>query len=130
MQKFEQIVWTEKPRKLTVLEAIQERIKSVLGISEAITDEDRYELESCRTLTYESVVSWLFANKPSNFDAAFLHRFKSEKNSIFPIVVSIVYILNDQPLWGRNYLKKLIHCTYMDDELDKLFNGNDSVIVK
>ena len=95
-----------------------------------ISVEERYELESCRTLTYDSVVSWLMANKPAMFDGALLYRFKSEKNEIFPIVVSIVYIVNDQPMLGKDYLKKIIHCAYMDDDLDALFNGKESVIVK
>lgn len=130
MQKFEKIIWTEKPRKMTLLEEIRERLKKLIGNSEAITVEDRYELESCRTLAYSDVVSWMMNNQPSNFDGAMLYRFKSDKNKTFPIVLSIVFISNDQPLLGRDYLKKLIHCTYLDDELDKLFNGKDSIIVK
>lgn len=130
MQKFEKVVWTEKPRKVTILEEIRERLKGLLGTPETISVEDRYELESCRTLTYDNVVTWLMNNKPVNFNGAMLYRFKSDKNKVFPIVVSIVFISNDQPLFGRNYLKKLIHCSFMDEELDSLFNGKDSVIVK
>lgn len=130
MQKFENVVWTEKPRKMTIPEVIRERLKVLLGPSETISVEDRYELESCRTLTYDNVVTWLTANKPSNFEGAMLYRFKSDKNKVFPVVVSIVFISNDQPLLGREYLKKLIHCTYLDDDLDKLFNSKDSIIVK
>lgn len=130
MQKFEKVVWTEKPRKMTILEEIRERLRGLLGTQESISVEDRYELESCRTLTYDNVVTWLMANKPTNFDGAMLYRFISDKNKVFPLVLSIVYISNDQPLFGRQYLKKLIHCTFMDEELDNLFNGKDSVIVK
>lgn len=130
MQSYENVVWTEKPRKMTILEEIRERLKVLLDPSETISVEDRYELESCRTLTYDNVVTWLTANKPSNFDGAMLYRFKSNKNKVFPIVVSIVFISNDQPLFGREYLKKLIHCTYLDDDLNKLFNSKDSIIVK
>ena len=130
MQKFEKVVWTEKPRKMTSLDDIRERLQGLLGTQETISVEDRYELESCRTLTYDNVVTWLMANKPANFDGAMLYRFKSDKNKVFPLVLSVVYISNDQPLFGRQYLKKLIHCTFMDEELDNLFNGKDSVIVK
>ena len=130
MKKFENEIWTEKPRKLTFLEEIKERLRRFLGNPDVISVEERYELESCRTLTYDSVVSWLMANKPAMFDGALLYRFKSEKNEIFPIVVSIVYIVNDQPMLGKDYLKKIIHCAYMDDDLDALFNGKESVIVK
>lgn len=130
MQKFEKVVWTEKPRKMTILDDIRERLQGLLGTQETISVEDRYELESCRTLTYDNVVTWLMANKPTNFEGAMLYRFKSDKNKVFPLVLSVVYISNDQPLFGRQYLKKLIHCTFMDEELDNLFNGKDSVIVK
>ena len=130
MQKFEKVVWTETPRKMTILDDIRERLRGLLGTQETISVEDRYELESCRTLTYDNVVTWLMANKPANFDGAMLYRFKSDKNKVFPLVLSVVYISNDQPLFGRQYLKKLIHCTFMDEELDNLFNGKDSVIVK
>lgn len=130
MQKFEKVVWTEKPRKMTILDEIRERLQGLLGTQETISVEDRYELESCRTLTYDNVVTWLMANKPANFDGAMLYRFKNDKNKVFPLVLSVVYISNDQPLFGRQYLKKLIHCTFMDEELDNLFNGKDSVIVK
>lgn len=130
MKTFEKEVWTEKTRKKTILEEIRESLRSLLGTSDAITVEDRYELESCRTLTYEEVVSWLMANKPSNFEGAMLYRFKSDKNKVFPIGISIVYISNDQPLFGRKYSKKLVHCSYLDEELDNLFNGKESIIVK
>ena len=115
---------------MTILDEIRERLQGLLGTQETISVEDRYELESCRTLTYDNVVTWLMANKPANFDGAMLYRFKNDKNKVFPLVLSVVYISNGQPLFGRQYLKKLIHCTFMDEELDNLFNGKDSVIVK
>lgn len=130
MQKFEKVIWTEKPRKMSILESIRESIMNLLNTSETISVEDRYELESCRTLTYDSVVTWLMANRPSNFDGAMLYRLKSDRNKVFPTLVSIVFVANDQPLLGREYLKKIIYCTYLDEELDKLFNGKDSIIVK
>jgi hypothetical protein len=130
MQRFEKLVGTEKTRRMTIFNEIRERIKALLGAPETISVEDRYELESCRTLTYDDVVTWLFANKPSDFDGALLYRFKNERNKVFPVVVTIVYVSNDNPLFGRGYLKKLIHCTYMDEELENLFNGRDFIIVK
>lgn len=130
MKRFEKIIGAEKSRKGSVLDKIRERIKTLLSNSENISVEDRYELESCRTLTYENVVTWLLANKPLNFDGALLYRFKSENNKVFPFIFAIVYISNDMPLMGRDYSKKLIYCTSMDAELDNLFNGKESVIVK
>ena len=105
MKKYEDVVWTEKPQKRSFKDEIKEKLKRLLNSVE-IEEEDRYELESCKTLTYDSVVSWLMLNKPNNFDAALLHRFKSCKNKKFPLVVSIVYIADDKPLLGREYLKK------------------------
>lgn len=130
MQKFENVVWGEKNPKKTILDKIRECINGLLGNHETISVEDRYELEACRILTYDNVVTWLMANRPSNFDGAMLYRFKSEKNKTFPIIVSIVFVLNDQPLLGSNFSKKLIHCSYFDQELEKLFNGKESIIVK
>lgn len=129
MKKYEDVIWTEKVQKRSFKEEIKEKLKRFIDSTE-IEEEDRYELEACRTLTYDAVVSWLMLNKPRNFDAALLHRFKSSRNKKFPLAISIVYIADDKPLFGREYLKKMIYCTYIDNELDDLFNGKDSIIVK
>lgn len=130
MKTFENQMWTECSQK-SPWEEMRTRIKHLIyGLDETIEEDDRYELESCRTLTYKEVVDWLIKNKPSDFDEALLYRYKSERNIIYPIVLSIVFVKDSKPLLGRNYLKKIYYCSFLDVDLDKLFAGEDKVLVK
>ena len=130
MKTFENQLWTERPQK-SPWEEMKERVKHLIfGLDETINEDERYELESCRTLTYKNVVEWLMKNKPVDFDEALLYRYKSERNKKYPIVLSIVFVKDSKPLLGGDYLKKIYYCTFLDADLDNLFTGDDKVLVK
>lgn len=66
MKDFEdEMDWTErKTEKANFVAQIKERISRFLNGDPKATTEDRYELESCRTLELESVSEWIIRNKP------------------------------------------------------------------
>jgi hypothetical protein len=132
MKKFEDEVWTERDKKKSVIESLKEKLDTFISDKNAnsISIEDRYEMESCRTLTYEKVMEWIFKNRPENIDSAFLVRFKTKKNPTYPIMVAIMFLEEKHILLGKDYLKKINYCTFLDNELDNLFDGKESVILE
>lgn len=133
MKNFEsEMGWTErKVEKQDLIAQIKERIINLLSKKDAqVSVEDKYELESCRTLEYEMITDWILRNKTENYDAALLVRFRKKQASQFPIVVGIMFLHDNQVCFGKEHNKKIVHCTYLSDELDKLFEGKESLILK
>lgn len=134
MKRFEdEMSWTERQEKSSksILEFIKERIVSVLSNSkQQKLVEDRYELETCRTLSYESVTGWILRNKTDNSDGALLVRLRNDREKDFPIVVSVMFLQNNQVLLGKEYLKKIYHCAFLEEELNKMFDGKESLIIR
>lgn len=126
--------WTEKKRSTqdqSIVVQIKERILRVLSENEQdITEEDKYELESCHTLEFESVSNWILRNKTDFYDSALLVRIRKEGDFKFPITVSLMFIHDNQVCLGKEHSKKIIHCAYLSEELDEMFEGKDSLIIK
>lgn len=116
--------------KASLKDKIRIAVDRLLHMDDGLTVEDKYELESCKLLTYENLFVWTKTNAPSDFEGALLCRFKSVKSKMFPLMVSVVYLLNDQPLLGKEYSKKIFYCAAVDGDLEQLFNGKDLVIIE
>lgn len=133
MKNYEdEMGWTEKKvEKNDFVSQIKEKLLHILSRDDdQAIEEDRYELESCRTLEYERVSEWILKNKTDGYDGALLVRLRASKTSQFPIVVGIMFLHDNQVCLGRDHNKKIVHCTYLSEELDKLFNGKESLILK
>lgn len=132
MKNFnDEMGWTEKKvEKNNFVSQIKERIIRVLNGDSKATTEDRYELESCHTLDYESISEWILRNKKEEYDSALLVRLRETQPSKFPIVVGVMFVHDNKVCLGKEHLKKIVHCTYLSEDLNELFNGNDSLIIK
>lgn len=132
MKNFEEEMgWTEKrTEKANFVAQIKERIFRFLNGDPKATTEDRYELESCRTLELESVSEWIIHNKNEEYDGALLVRMRETSISKFPIVVGIMFLCGDKVCLGKEHLKKIVHCTYLSEELNNMFEGKESLIIK
>lgn len=134
MKKFEDVVWTENKEnheKGTIIDALKQRFRTLINGNEKPIDiEDRYELDSCRTLVYEDISEWVIKNKPNNADAAFLVRFHTKENPKYPIMVALMFLEGKNLLLGREYLKKIVYCTFIDEDINKMFDGKESLILK
>lgn len=133
MKNYEdEMGWTEKKNeKPDFVAHIKERIVRLLSKNDQqATIEDRYELESCRTLEYESVSEWLLRNKTDEYDGALLVRMRDNRADNFPLVVGIMFLHDNKVCLGKEHLKKIVHCTYLSEELDKMFEGKESLIIK
>lgn len=130
MKSFEEQMKKSAGPQGGIVQTICERLSSLISPKNGeIEVEDRYELESCKVLTYESVVAWLMKNKPANFDSALMVRYQDPKNKVFPCVVGLVFISGDNVLLGKDFLKKIIYCRTFDRDIEKLFGNNNSVIL-
>lgn len=132
MKNFEaEMGWTErKTEKSNFVAQIKERILCFLNGDPKATTEDRYELESCHTLEFEAVSEWILRNKNEEYDGALLVRLKEQKMSKFPIVVGIMFLHENKVCLGKEHLKKIVHCTYLSEELNTMFEGKESLIIK
>lgn len=133
MKNFEdEMGWTErKIERQDYVAQIKERIIKLLSKKNAQASiEDKYELESCRTLEYEMVTDWILRNKTEENDGALLVRLREKNTTQFPIVVGIMFLHENQVCLGKEHNKKIVHCTYLSEELDKLFEGKESLILK
>lgn len=132
MKNFEdEMGWTErKTVKANFVAQIKERMARFLKGDPKATVEDRYELESCRTLELESISEWILRNKKEDYDGALLVRMKDVKISTFPLVVGIMFLHDNKVCLGKEHLKKIVHCTYLSDELNDMFEGKESLIIK
>ena len=132
MKNFEdEMGWTErKTEKANFVAQIKERMARFLKGDPKATVEDRYELESCRTLELESISEWILRNKKEDYDGALLVRMKDGKISTFPLVVGIMFLHDNKVCLGKEHLKKIVHCTYLSDELNDMFEGKESLIIK
>ena len=133
MKKYEaEMGWTEQSKeKPSFVLQIKERVLNFLSNRDQnIAIEDRYELESCKTLEYESVAEWILHNKKDQYDGALLVRIRNKKDVNFPIIVSIMFLNNNKVCLGKENIKKIVHCTYISEELDNMFDGEDSLILK
>ncbi len=128
----EEMGWTEKKiKKNDFVAQIKERMLKILSKKDSqISEEDRYELESCRTLEYEKVTEWIIRNKTDEYDGALLVRLREKNPSQFPIIVGIMFMHENRVCLGKEHDKKIVHCTYLSEELDKLFEGKESLILK
>lgn len=63
MKEFQDELWVEHPqpaKQSSAIQKIKERIARLVASSEkSISVEDKYELESVRTLSFESVSAWI-----------------------------------------------------------------------
>ena len=132
MKNFEdEMGWTErKTEKANFVAQIKERMARFLKGDPKATVEDRYELESCRTLELESISEWILRNKKEDYDGALLVRIKHVKISTFPLIVGIMFLHDNKVCLGKEHLKKIVHCTYLSDELNDMFEGKESLIIK
>ena len=132
MKNFEdEMGWTErKTEKANFVAQIKERMARFLKGDPKATVEDRYELESCRTLELESISEWILRNKKEDYDGALLVRMKDVKISTFPLIVGIMFLHDNKVCLGKEQLKKIVHCTYLSDELNDMFEGKESLIIK
>jgi|GEM_PF-1914741 len=132
MKNFEdEMGWTErKTEKANFVAQIKERMARFLKGDPKATVEDRYELESCRTLELESISEWILRNKKEEYDGALLVRMKDVKISAFPLVVGIMFLHDNKVCLGKENLKKIVHCTYLSEELNDMFEGKESLIIK
>ena len=132
MKNFaDEMGWTErKTEKANFVAQIKERMARFLKGDPKATVEDRYELESCRTLELESISEWILRNKKEDYDGALLVRMKDVKISTFPLVVGIMFLHDNKVCLGKEHLKKIVHCTYLSDELNDMFEGKESLIIK
>lgn len=132
MKNFEdEMGWTErKTEKANFVAQIKERMARFLKGDPKATVEDRYELESCRTLELESISEWILRNKKEDYDGALLVRMKDVKISTFPLVVGIMFLHDNKVCLGKEHLKKIVHCIYLSDELNDMFEGKESLIIK
>lgn len=134
MKEFQEELWVEHPQstqKSSPLQKIKERIARLSASKEKpISVEDRYELESVRTLTFESVSEWIIKNKTEEYDGAFLVRMRQESDARFPLTVGVMFLKGKEVALGREHLKKIVHCTYLDNDLNDTFQGGESVILK
>lgn len=132
MKIFEdEMGWTErKTEKANFVAQIKERMARFLKGNPKATIEDRYELESCRTLELESISEWILRNKKDEYDGALLVRMKDVKISAFPLVVGIMFLHDNKVCLGKENLKKIVHCTYLSEELNDMFEGKESLIIK
>ena len=128
----EEMGWTEKKaEKNDFVAQIKERLLRLLSKNDPQTIiEDCYELESCRTLEYEKVSEWIIRNKMEEYDGALLVRIREKQPSQFPIIVGIMFLHDNRVCLGKEHRKKIIHCTYLSEELDRLFEGKESLILK
>lgn len=134
MKEFQDELWVEHPqpaKQSSAIQRIKERIARLGSSNEkGISVEDRYELESVRTLTFESVSAWILKNKTSDYDGAFLVRMRHDVDVKFPITVGIMFLKGKEVALGRDHMKKIIHCTFLDQDLNDSFQGGESVILK
>lgn len=132
MKNFEdEMGWTErKTEKANFVAQIKERMARFLKGDSKATIEDRYELESCRTLELESISEWILRNKKDEYNGALLVRMKDVKISAFPLVVGIMFLHDNKVCLGKENLKKIVHCTYLSEELNDMFEGKESLIIK
>ena len=132
MKNFEdEMGWTErKTEKANFVAQSKERMARCLEGDPKATVEDRYELESCRTLELESISEWILRNKKEDYDGALLVRMKDVKISTFPLIVGIMFLHDNKVCLGKEHLKKIVHCTYLSDELNDMFEGKESLIIK
>lgn len=132
MKNFEdEMGWTErKTEKANFVAQIKERMARFLKGDPKATIEDRYELESCRTLELESISEWILRNKKDEYNGALLVRMKDVKISAFPLVVGIMFLHDNKVCLGKENLKKIVHCTYLSEELNDMFEGKESLIIK
>jgi hypothetical protein len=132
MKDFKDEFWVEStPKNASVLSRIKDRLLSVEKSSkEGPTVEDRYELESIRTLSYQMVSEWIIHNKKDEYDGALLVRIREKKESTYPITVGIMFLQGKEVCLGREHIKKIVHCSYIDQDLNDLFQGEESVIIK
>ena len=132
MKNFEdEMGWTErKTEKANFVAQIKERMARFLKGDPKATVEDRYALESCRTLELESISEWILRNKKEDYDGALLVRMKDVKISTFPLIVGIMFLHDNKVCLGKEHLKKIVHCTYLSDELNDMFEGQESLIIK
>ena len=132
MKNFEdEMGWTErKTEKANFVAQIKERMARFLKGDPKATVEDRYGLESCRTLELESISEWILRNKKEDYDGALLVRMKDVKISTFPLIVGIMFLHDNKVCLGKEHLKKIVHCTYLSDELNDMFEGKESLIIK
>jgi len=128
----EEMGWTEKKvEKNDYVAQIKERLLRLISRKDSqATVEDRYELESCRTLEYENVSEWILRNKKDEYDGALLVRIRDKQPSQFPIIVGIMFLRDNQVCLGKEHNKKIVHCAFLSEELDKLFEGKESLILK
>jgi hypothetical protein len=134
MKEFQDELWVEKPKQnkqSSAIQKIKERIARLVSSNESnISVEDRYELESVRTLTFESISAWILKNKTSDYDGAFLVRMRHDADSKFPITVGVMFLKGNEVALGREHMKKIIHCTFLDSDLNNSFQGGESLILK
>ena len=132
MKNFEEEMgWTEKKiEKANFVAQIKERIFRFLSDDSKVTAEDRYELESCRTLEYESITEWILRNKKDEYTGALLVRMREKRNSAFPIIVGIMFMQDNKACLGKEHLKKIVHCKYLSEDLNEMFDGKESLIIK
>lgn len=132
MKNYEdEMGWTEKKQEDAGFVAqIKNRIDRIINGERKISVEDRYELESSKTLSFESVSEWILRNKQDEYDGALLVRMKGNKNTAFPNVVGIMFLRDNQVCLGKEHLKKIVHCVYLSEDLNTMFEGKDSLIIK
>lgn len=117
----------------SVISAIKERIFEMLGFDQKQFEEkeDKYELESCLGLSYEQVADWSVKHKPKDADSVLLVNFSNpEKKSKYKTIIGIVFLSGNKVLLNANYIKKVVYCVSISDDLKELFAGNESVILK
>jgi hypothetical protein len=132
MKNYEdEMGWAEKKvERNNFVAQIKERIARFLSGAPKATTEDRYELESCRTLEYEAVSEWILRNKKEEYDGALLVRMREKRTTVFPIIVGIMFLQENKVCLGKEHFKKIVHCTYLSEELDAMFEGKESLIIK
>lgn len=132
MKNYEdEMGWTEKKQEESgFVSQIKNRINRIINSERKVSVEDRYELESCKTLTFESVSEWILRNKQDEYDGALLVRMKGKENTTFPNVVGIMFLKNNEVCMGKEHLKKIVHCVYLSEDLNTMFEGKDSLIIK
>ena len=127
------MTWTEKHEssQKSQIPRIKEFIISLLSRQKKQTlVEDRYELEACKTLKYEDVSGWILKNKTDEADGALLVRLREEQDLNYPIVIAIMFLQNNHVLLGRENMKKIVHCKYLEEELNAMFAGKESLIIR
>ena len=132
MKDFKNELWVEASQKnASVLSCIKNRLLSIEKPSkDGPTVEDRYELESVRTLSYQMVSEWIIHNKKDEYNGALLVRIREKKESTYPITIGIMLLQGREICLGREHIKKIVHCSYIDQDLNDLFQGEESVIIK